>query len=45
MMIILCAGLLSSPLAACGVKPGDVSPPPGAENNGFPHTYPNPDAK
>ena len=27
-------------LAACGVKPGDVDPPPGAEGSTFPHTYP-----
>lgn len=27
-------------LAACGVKPGHVSAPDGAEDSGFPHTYP-----
>jgi|GEM_PF-2192233 predicted small lipoprotein YifL len=42
MMIILCVALLSSTLTACGVKPGHLAPPPGAENDGFPHTYPAP---
>jgi hypothetical protein len=27
-------------LAACGVKPGTVQPPEGAEQSGFPRTYP-----
>lgn len=29
-------------LAACGVKPQDVDPPPGAREGMFPRTYPNP---
>lgn len=40
LMIILCVALLSSTVAGCGVKPGRLSPPPGAEKDGFPHTYP-----
>lgn len=44
-MIILCLCVLSSPLAACGVKPSKVSPPPGGEQSGFPHTYPNPNVQ
>lgn len=37
----LCAWLLLS-LSACGKKPNQVDPPPGAGNSGFPHTYPDP---
>lgn len=39
--ILVCVtGLL---LAGCGIKPGDVSAPPGApEPDAFPHTYPSP---
>lgn len=29
-------------LAACGVKPVDVDPPPGASQYDFPQTYPDP---
>lgn len=32
-------------LGGCGVKPGHLQPPAGAENNGFPHTYPAPDTQ
>jgi len=28
-------------VTACGVKPGSVSAPKGAEDNSFPRTYPN----
>jgi hypothetical protein len=28
-------------LSACGKKPNEVDPPPGAEDNIFPKTYPN----
>lgn len=45
LMIILCLGLMSSLVAACGVKPNHVAPPPGAEHSGFPHTYPKPDGQ
>lgn len=31
-------------LPGCGIRPGDVSPPPQAEPSGFPHTYPAPDS-
>jgi len=31
---------LSMPLAGCGIKPGRVAPPPGAEEIEFPRTYP-----
>lgn len=34
-----CAFLL---LAACGIKPGDVSAPPGVGKDQFPRTYPDP---
>lgn len=27
-------------LGACGVKPGEVSPPEGAEGSAYPRTYP-----
>ena len=27
-------------VSACGVKPGRVDPPEGAEDSGFPHQYP-----
>lgn len=33
---------LSMALGACGVKPSQVEPPPGAEENHFPATYPDP---
>lgn len=29
-------------LAACGVKPADVDPPPGTGKYDFPQTYPDP---
>lgn len=31
---------LSMPLSGCGIKPKHLEPPADAENNGFPHTYP-----
>jgi hypothetical protein len=34
--------LLCFALAACGVKPGSVDPPEGAERSKFPRTYPSP---
>ncbi len=34
--------LVSITLAGCGVKPSTLSPPPGAENETFPRTYPDP---
>ena len=35
--------LLSMSVAACGIKPGHVDPPPGAEDTVFPRTYPVPE--
>jgi hypothetical protein len=32
-------------LCGCGVKPSDVSPPPGHEKDGFPHVYPKPEGE
>lgn len=37
---ILVILMLSVPLAACGVKPGFVDPPEGAEDAVYPQTYP-----
>ena len=37
--IALSAALLL-PLGACGKKPNQVDPPPGAEDSAFPRTYP-----
>jgi len=34
--------LLVLPLGACGKKPDQVDPPPGAEQSTFPRTYPDP---
>ena len=34
--------LLFLPLCACGKKPNQVDPPPGAEETVFPKTYPDP---
>lgn len=31
-------------LASCGIKPKDVDPPQGIENDHFPQTYPAPEA-
>lgn len=39
---ILCM-MMTAALAACGVKPGDVKPPSGAEGL-YPGTYPQPEA-
>lgn len=39
-IFILMMIVLSMPLAGCGVKPASVDPPPGAENDVFPNTYP-----
>lgn len=37
----LYAALLATLLiAACGIKPSKLDPPPGAENTPFPKTYP-----
>lgn len=33
---------LSTALTGCGIKPGSVEPPPGAEDRVFPRTYPDP---
>jgi hypothetical protein len=33
---------MSTVLSGCGTKPSHLEPPPGAEKNGFPHTYPAP---
>lgn len=30
-------------MTACGIKPGSVDAPPGAEDRPFPRTYPAPD--
>ncbi len=32
-------------ISACGIKPGSLQPPKGAEQDGFPHTYPMPEEK
>jgi hypothetical protein len=34
--------LLSLSVSGCGIRPGDVDPPPGVEKNAFPRTYPDP---
>jgi hypothetical protein len=34
--------ILLLPLSACGKKPNQLDPPPGAENNVFPRNYPDP---
>lgn len=39
---LICAGLACMLLAGCGIKPSNVEAPSGAENDHFPHTYPNP---
>jgi len=39
---LVLAAAVAGLLAACGVKPDDVSPPPGADPRAFPRTYPNP---
>jgi hypothetical protein len=39
---LILAAAAASLLAACGVKPDDVSRPPGADPTAFPRTYPNP---
>jgi len=43
--ILLCCFVflsLSATLSGCGIKPGSVEPPPGAEDRVFPRTYPDP---
>lgn len=42
MMIIVALTVLATPLWGCGVKPGKVQPPAGAESSQFPRTYPKP---
>lgn len=42
MRLIPIALCLMVMLAGCGIKPGDVDPPPGAEEDKFPRTYPEP---
>ena len=34
--------LLSITMAACGIKPSKVDPPPGAEDVVYPSSYPDP---
>ncbi len=41
MMLLM---LLVGGLSACGKKAGHVYAPDGAEDNGYPHTYPDPNA-
>lgn len=36
LLLVFCLILLG----ACGVKPGQVSPPEGGDGSGFPRTYP-----
>jgi hypothetical protein len=38
LLALVCTGLS---LGACGVKPDELKPP-GGEETGFPHTYPDP---
>ena len=40
---ILLVFLTLTLLAGCGIKPNDVSAPPGTSKDGFPHTYPKPE--
>lgn len=40
--LVLCSAILVL-LAACGVKPPHVDPPPGNGPDTFPRTYPSPD--
>lgn len=35
--------MLTFALCACGIRPSQVDPPPGAEKLKFPRTYPDPD--
>lgn len=42
MRALVLAAAAAGLLAACGVKPDDVSPPPGADPRAFPRPYPNP---
>jgi hypothetical protein len=32
--------LLSLPVSGCGIRPGEVDPPPGVDKKAFPRTYP-----
>lgn len=40
-VLSFCLALLA--LGGCGIKPGQVDPPPGVERDSFPKTYPAPD--
>jgi uncharacterized protein YceK len=40
LLYIVLALVVSMAVSGCGIKPGSVSAPKGAENNGYPHTYP-----
>ena len=39
---ILALLLMILPLSACGKKPNQLDPPPGAQDNAFPKIYPDP---
>jgi hypothetical protein len=39
-LYIVLALSLSMLVSGCGIKPGTLAAPTGAENNGYPHTYP-----
>ncbi len=41
-VIILSATLAVMALGGCGIKPGHVEPPIGADKDTFPHVYPAP---
>ncbi len=41
--LILAASAALLMLAACGIKPGELSPPEGSEKTVFPKTYPAPE--
>jgi predicted small lipoprotein YifL len=43
--IILTGFLAILTLAGCGIKPGSLQPPEGADNTVFPRTYPSPEEK
>ena len=39
--MLACLALLACLLTGgCGIKPGELEPPPGAGDTGFPHDYP-----
>jgi hypothetical protein len=40
--LFLAISLLSLPVSGCGIRPGEVDPPPGVEKHAFPRTYPDP---